>query len=285
MKLTPFNPLVRRVTGIITTKIAGDKFGSVTLNEELTIPEITTPIPVTNYGKLYPKADNNLYFQDGAGVEHEIGVIEGFIGEASIYNNAVATVIETADTPIAVRQIVTGCLDGWTFDAGSTGAITVYADGGGGQVTVTSGSHGLSNGDIITIRGSTHYNGIFEIASVTTDSFKITATWDSDDGASDWDQGASLKAGSQADGDYFVTWVMSTAPAAACELIWKVNINDTPQNKSTAERKYPVNDIRGAMSSCIIQVVEGDVIWLSVQSDSTSDITNKHGNLNLHRFP
>ena len=285
MKLTPFNPLVRRVVGVISPKNTGDKFGSVTLNEELTLPEITTPTPVTNFGKLYPKADNKLYFQDGAGVEHEIGVIESFIGEESIYNNAVATVIETADTPIALRQIVAGCLEGWTFDAGSTGGITVYADGGGGQVTVTSASHGLSNGDIITIRGSTNYNGVFAVAGVTTDTFKITDTWVSDDGASDWDQGASLIAGAGSDGDYFITWVMNTAPASACQLIWKVYNNTTPQNKSTSERKYSINDVSGAAASCIIQVTEGDVIWLSVQSDSTSDITNKHGNLNLHRFP
>ena len=49
MKLTPFNPLVRRVVGVISPKNTGDKFGSVTLNEELTLPEITTPTPVTNF--------------------------------------------------------------------------------------------------------------------------------------------------------------------------------------------------------------------------------------------
>jgi len=40
----------------------------------LTIRETTTPSARTNFGKVYTKTDNKLYFQDGAGVEHEIAV-------------------------------------------------------------------------------------------------------------------------------------------------------------------------------------------------------------------
>lgn len=41
----------------------------------LVLKEITTPTADTNYGKIYTKTDNKLYFQDGAGVEHEIAVV------------------------------------------------------------------------------------------------------------------------------------------------------------------------------------------------------------------
>jgi len=34
--------------------------------------ETTTPSAVADYGKIYTKSDNKLYFQDGAGTEHEI---------------------------------------------------------------------------------------------------------------------------------------------------------------------------------------------------------------------
>ena len=34
--------------------------------------ETTTPTAVADYGRLYTKNDNKLYFQDGAGTEHEI---------------------------------------------------------------------------------------------------------------------------------------------------------------------------------------------------------------------
>ena len=47
--------------------------GGVSIEDGLlTIKETTTPTADTNYGKVYTKADNKLYFQDGAGVEHEI---------------------------------------------------------------------------------------------------------------------------------------------------------------------------------------------------------------------
>jgi len=34
--------------------------------------EITTPTAVNDFGAIYTKADNKLYFQDGANAEHEI---------------------------------------------------------------------------------------------------------------------------------------------------------------------------------------------------------------------
>lgn len=41
----------------------------------LTLAETTTPTAVADYGKIYTKADNKLYFQDGAGTEHEIAFV------------------------------------------------------------------------------------------------------------------------------------------------------------------------------------------------------------------
>ena len=42
----------------------------------LTIKETTTPTADTDYGKVYCKADNKLYFQDGAGAEHEVSLAD-----------------------------------------------------------------------------------------------------------------------------------------------------------------------------------------------------------------
>lgn len=41
----------------------------------LTLKETTTPTADIDYGKIYTKSDNKLYFQDGAGVEHEIAFV------------------------------------------------------------------------------------------------------------------------------------------------------------------------------------------------------------------
>jgi hypothetical protein len=68
----------------------------------------------------------------------------------------------------------------------ATGLITAFADAGGGQVTVTSAAHGLTNGEYVIISGTTNYNGYFVVANVTTNTFEITDTWVSDDGTGTW---------------------------------------------------------------------------------------------------
>jgi hypothetical protein len=49
--------------------VAGAHFVKDTWGCSIHIPEITTPTAVADYGSLYPKSDNRLYFQDGAGTE------------------------------------------------------------------------------------------------------------------------------------------------------------------------------------------------------------------------
>jgi len=237
---------------------------------------------------VYPKADNLLYFQDGAGVEHVIALNGKNYGEAYIYNNAVDTVIETADIPIALRQIIAGALNGFTFDAGSTGSIASYqlGTGGAGFTRLNNVAHGLSDGDIITVRGSTvaGYNGVHTVSSVADDYFDIDETFSVDGGASDWDQAAHLIVGAGADGIYAAEWVMNTAPDAACQLVWVMYINAIPQYKSASERIYENNSLKGATATAIFSVAAGDIVWLSVQSSAASNILNIHGNYNLHQL-
>ena len=41
----------------------------------VTLGETTTPTAVADYGKIYTKNDNKIYFQDGAGTEHEVAFV------------------------------------------------------------------------------------------------------------------------------------------------------------------------------------------------------------------
>ena len=206
-------------------------------------------------------------------------------GEMYIYNNSNATVIETADTPIALRQISEGLNSGLIFHAGSTDNILGFSGTpAASPTTVSSFGHGLSTGDIITIRGTTNYNGIFEVTYVGVNSFSIDINFVADDGASDWDQGASLTVQPGAEGVYTSTWQMTTAPAGACRVIFKANINTTPQNKSSAARELAINDEDNNSSTCLLELSVGDILWLSAQSDATTDITNAYGNINIERI-
>ena len=61
-------------TGINST--APSSNADLTLgNGELCMAETTTPGADANFGKIYCKSDNKLYFQDGAGTEHEIAFV------------------------------------------------------------------------------------------------------------------------------------------------------------------------------------------------------------------
>lgn len=261
---------------------------SIKTNYQINIKEISTPVAIPDYGAIYTKSDNGLYFQDGAGVEHLVSVVEEFYGEAYIFNNDELTVIETANISIALREILGGLSHGFTFDAGSTGGITSYQIGTGGAAftRVNDAGHGLLSGDVITIRGSSvaAYNGVKTVSSPDTDFYDIDVAWDADGGASDWDQGASLTADAGSAGIYSAAWQMSTEAEAACKLYFQMNVNSIGQVKSTAEQKYAINDLTSCSSSCVLEIDDGDIIWLSAQSDGTASITNKHGEFNLRRL-
>lgn len=55
--------------------------------------------------------------------------------------------------------------------------ITGFADAGGGQITVSCASHGLSNGDSITIYGTSGYNGTYTVSNVAADTFRVTKAY------------------------------------------------------------------------------------------------------------
>ena len=88
-----------------------------------------------------------------------------------------------SDTTVTREDFLSGTL---TRPFGAFGSITAFADADGGQVTVTSASHGLANGNIVTITGTTSYNGTFTIANVSTNDYEITDTFVADDGTGTW---------------------------------------------------------------------------------------------------
>jgi hypothetical protein len=73
-----------------------------------------------------------------------------------------------------------------------TGLITAFA--AGSNTTVTSNGHGRSNGDQVTIFGTTSYNGTFTISNVTALTFDISAPFVADDATGTWNFSAGESA-------------------------------------------------------------------------------------------
>lgn len=98
----------------LTNQVAGDILLG---GGSLILKEITTPIADADYGKVYTKTDDKIYFQDGAGIEHEIilglngtafgsntldGLSDGDINVSTVYYDVL-----TAKSPIVQ------CSDDW----------------------------------------------------------------------------------------------------------------------------------------------------------------------------
>ena len=125
-------------------------------------------------------------------------------GEMVLHENSTAMTIDTVNVVHLARLFSAGHSSGMSFNPGSTGAITAYADGGGGQVVVTSAGHGLSNGANLSISGTTNYNGVFVISAVTVNTFEITDTWVANDATGTFNEGSNLIISET--GSYVATW-------------------------------------------------------------------------------
>lgn len=252
----------------------------------LALKETTEPTADTNYGKIWTESDNRMYFQDGAGVKHELMVSGENLGAMSIHENAVELTVSTANTPIAVRLFSTGEVSNFTFDAGLTGAITAFADGGSGQVTVTSVAHGLSNGAYVSIQGTTNYNSVFLVANKDDDTYEITHSWDGDDAAGSWDQGSGLTAGTGAAGKYDVTYNISGNSVTANKTFeWHVFINGTEIIGSHVQQRFSSNAIKSFSAGDIINIAEGDVVCLYIEGNTdTTNFVHTSVNVRLRRL-
>lgn len=281
--------LLKNINGIVSLRNYADSADLELGVLDLILTETSTPSSVADHGKIYTKTDNNVYFQDGAGNEHTIVLTDTNYGEAFIYGNTSPQTIGTADKKNGLYlDVETGEVSNWTFVVGATDAIQSYASGTGGAsyTRVNSTGHTLSNGNIITIGGSSvaGQNGVFTVSDSNTDYFDIDFAWDSDGGASNWILPATLIAGAGAAGKYTMSWQMSTGCAGAQKLTWSVYINTTEQTRTVALREYPINDVGSCSSSAILTITNSDVVWLALESDGTSNVINYGGNFNLHRL-
>jgi len=248
----------------------------------LKLKETTTPAAVDGYGKVYTKTDNDLYFQDGSGQEHVI--VHGNYGEFKISDNTTATTIRGDNEWQALTSnVVTGLLQGMTFDAGSLGEIA-STSGTGTVATINDLAHGLSVGDIISINGTTSFNGVFAVNTAATDSFTILhAATTNETGF--WQQGASLTVGAGSEGVYKGTWSScGTSATTGNSFDFAPYINTTRAGAATARRKFSNTDFGSFGGTELVNLVVGDIISFMVRNiDAANDVTLRSFDMNLRK--
>ena len=183
-------------------------------------------------------------------------------------------------------------LNSWSFvDGTAPVAITVYATAdAGAATTVTAAGHGLSDGDTVTIDGSTNYNSIAQVHTVSNVAgadFKIDVAFAGDDGAGNVSRGPYLLAGANAAGEYEIAWHMSSGqPGGGAQAFeGSVFVNATEIDDLHSHRKFGAGGDVGSWASEAIQTIAAsDRVWMAVNNlDGTGNHTNDHLVLLLRR--
>ena len=237
--------------------------------------------------ELKEKAPNDGIIVDGLLIQD--GTIPSLLkyAEMYMYENSTITPIDTVNVYHGVvKSFVAGLLSGWTFIAGINGAITAFANYGGtvsGTVKATCNNHGLSTGEIVTIAGTTNYNGTYKVTKIDANNFYFTATWVATN-TGNFYRGSALKAGVGSAGIYKAMFSCS-ADSVSNDTLFKfeLNVNQNPADNIVSERYFRQGaDYSTVPSSGLLTIAEGDYVWLSCKNKTdNSDIYFRHGNISL----
>ena len=254
----------------------------------LRLPEITTPTAEPNFGKVYTKSNDRLYFQDGAGNEHEIVEVGVEHGEIYLDGNGNPVTIATVNDPMALEGFSSSHLKDFTVVPSKDGVITDTEDNGG-TLRITDVAHGLVTGDIVTINGlaTPAQNGVTAITKVTNDVFDCDdISFATIDETGTWEMGTYLLVSTGGAGTYLANMSSSATSAAVGKVyLLELYIDTTSQPDAKVERKYTAADIGSIGLSGLITLVAGNRIWLAITNiTDASEITFKHANLVLHRI-
>jgi hypothetical protein len=216
--------------------------------------------------------------------------MDTFYGEMYMYENSTPETVDTNAKYKAVRNFITGQCNGFVFNAGSTKAITAIANYNStvpGTVLATSATHGLATNDIVSILGTTNYNGVYKITRVDANSFYFTATWGATETGT-WYKGSSLQASVGSAGKYRACFGVS-GDSAGSNKLYKVelNVNEVAADNISGDATFGtgVNYVE-IFRQGILTIADGDFVWLSFKEvdSGTDNMTFINANVNLSRI-
>jgi hypothetical protein len=216
-------------------------------------------------------------------------IIRGYAGAYS-HENTTALTIEEVNVAHALHGLTQGHLStGWTFYVGKSLSITAFATSDGGTKTqVTVATHGLANGDIVTIANTTSYNGIYSIEQVTTNTFVIRKAWVANEGAKVGHAAAYLtNTNAISTGIYLVCGTASCTPANSNDVFeFEFYLDTTELTNTESQIKLgSTGDFSEASTQGIIEYTAGQKLWAkTVNLTGAGDITVRDCNFTLIRI-
>jgi len=199
-------------------------------------------------------------------------------GEMFINNSVTATVISAQDETHLVDGYSVGNLENMTFDAGENGTITAVADAGGGDITVTA-TNTLSNGDNISITGTTNYDDLYAVSNVSGSAFDVTVAFVATD-TGFYQAGSALTV--EEAGEYLGVVTASTnVTVGTIAITFSFIVNNTIIVGSTSERDLTASF--GTISGIsVLSLNVGDTICFGlVNIDDTTNLTIRYSNFSL----
>lgn len=205
----------------------------------------------------------------------------GGVGGMFEYQNAVSMGIDQVNTyhPFWTAGVVAGTLDGWTFTAGQSGTFSAVANAGGGQIQITLGAHTLVAGQPFAITSATVAGyqppnpTLFIIQSVTATTINVIAAFTTT-ATGTWTQGAYLKAGPGAAGNYTLTWSAAARATTGTNKDYRFEPcqNATNIDKGAAGQLMNSTGPQTCTGSAFVVVAAGDVF--TMLCNNTTDITD-----------
>ncbi len=181
--------------------------------------------------------------------------------------NAVPTAFTEAAEPqgVVCPTAIIGEASNFTFEAGTNGSITAYADNLAGGTTCTAAAHTLVDGDLITIVNTTNYNGIYQVFNVAAGTFDIAIAFVADDAQGEYHRGDTLLAGTGSSSTYELKWNAVVLPSAADKVYNIYPMVDSSRYLQAGARydtgAITVGSIGGSM---LIDITAGQKLWFVI---------------------
>ena len=254
----------------------------------LGLHETTTPTALADYGKIYTKSDNELYFQDGGGTEHVVDLSASDYGEmGNVYGSSATEVLHSANEWHAMFHAnITGSVphlnSGFSFVAGKEGSGTTTTAGGGDSINIADAAHGLLDGDIVTVQSDSHDDTMAVVNVIDAGNFRIKLVYAADE-AITWQMGSYLLVGTT--GVYRGMWKTAFSQSLNNTQTTAMTpfVNLVMSTKATGIRLLTNNTDSGSMvGNGIMSFTAGDRIWFAAQTTAAQTLTHLVYNVSIH---
>ena len=237
--------------------------------------------------------NNAITLYSGGGTEWHVlqATSVSHFGEIHVHDNSTATTIDTISIPHLIQGLFSEeDSEGFDFVAGSTGPIAAFAEYStvvSGTTQVTDVDHGLATGALLSIAGTTSYNGVFKVTIIDTDNFYIIDTFVADDGTGTWYEGDKVVNSTGKTAKHMVEFHGFGTPETNNDILaFHLYKEATVLESLESKGKFTSStDVKPMSASGLVTLADGEAITFAITNTTgAGDFTMEHLNIVIHSF-